>query len=424
MTDSIIQVRLSRRQALRRAAVAGVGVAGLALVGCGGADDDDAPAAGADDARPAADSQASGEAEQAQSQSLAAGQPADDGQEAETAPEEDAPEDATPEGADVPPAEEEAQAAPADEPPPDAGDDAPAPPAWEAITAAGPAPRRNPILAADEARRVVYLHGGRGADGPLDDLWEFDPAGQAWRAAPIDGARPPARFSHAAAVLGGRLVITTGQQTGFFSDVWAYDPPAGDWVQLAPDGAGPRDRYGVGFAHIPGDDRLILSHGFTTDGRFDDTWSWGGGGWLEDSPQGARPGERCLHACAYDPQTRALLLFGGQDNNRPALGDSWLLVDGAWHEVDAPGPSPRTFPGLIAVDGAAWLFGGSGEGQTHGDLWRFDFRDERWELQELDGAPPARHSPGIAALPAAREIYLFGGRGDAGDLDDLWRLRV
>jgi len=271
----------------------------------------------------------------------------------------------------------------------------------------------------------MYLHGGRGGGGPLGDLWRFNLEALAtgeWSEAAIAGDAPEARFSHTAAFVDERLVISTGQQTGFFSDVWAFDPASDAWVEMAPNGSGPNDRYGSGFAHDPVSDRLLLSHGFTNDGRFDDTWSWGVDGWREDSPVSGRPGERCLNAC--DEQIGALLLFGGQNNSLPELGDTWVLVDGAWHEVVGPGPAPRRFPGLVGLGGSAWLFGGTGEGNIYGDLWRFDFATERWEAMPMPEGPAERHFPGMAAIAARGEVWVFGGRGEDGDLDDLWRLRV
>ena len=398
---------ISRRAMLRGSARTGVGAAGLALVGCGGDDDEEAgvvapPATDGSGAAAAVDSGADAEESAATEPSQA---PA-------AAPEPDTAGAEEPAGEPSGGAEGAAEVEPAV---------VAARRGWERVAVEGPPARRNPVLVADPAGGALYVHGGRGSEGPVGDLWVFDGG---WSEAVLAGDAPAARFSHAAAFLGGRLVVTTGQQTGFFSDVWAFDPAVEAWEELAPNGAGPTDRYGTGFAHDPGSERLLLSHGFTNDGRFDDTWSWGGEGWREDSPSGDRPGERCLHACAYDLQSGALLLFGGQNNSRSELGDTWVLVDGAWHEVTGPGPAARRFPGLTAVAGEAWLFGGTGEGNTYGDLWRFDFVSERWEAVALPEAPPARHSSGMAARPGSGEVFVFGGRGEDGDLADLWRLPV
>ena len=71
--------RISRRTMLGASAKAGVGAAGLALVGCGDDDDDDAPAAAAAPAEEQAEEQAQAQAEeQAEAQAQAADEPAEE----------------------------------------------------------------------------------------------------------------------------------------------------------------------------------------------------------------------------------------------------------------------------------------------------------------------------------------------------------
>ena len=76
----------------------------------------------------------------------------------------------------------------------------------------------------------------------------------------------------------------------------------GEWELLAPDGAGPANRYGSCAGYDPIRNRVLVSHGFTDFGRFDDTWAYSlaDGTWTDISPEGERPIERCLHACTYD----------------------------------------------------------------------------------------------------------------------------
>ena len=56
---------------------------------------------------------------------------------------------------------------------------------------------------------------------------------------------------------------------------------------------GPPPRYGAGAAIGPGGDAWI-THGFTTDGRFDRTWTLAGGALADRSAAAARPLRRCL----------------------------------------------------------------------------------------------------------------------------------
>ena len=54
----------------------------------------------------------------------------------------------------------------------------------------------------------------------------------------------------------------------------AYEIAENAWRLLAPEDAGPSSRYGHSAIYDPTGDRMVISHGFTDDGRFDDTWAF------------------------------------------------------------------------------------------------------------------------------------------------------
>lgn len=306
--------------------------------------------------------------------------------------------------------------------------------AWRQISAGGtlPGPRRDHSLTAYAAGSRVYLFGGRAGGDPLGDLWVYDVEASAWSQLAPDGNAPAARFGHNAILdpTRGRFVIFGGQAGGsFFSDVWAYDPAGNSWSEIAPEGAGPTQRYGAGGAFDPAEESLIVSHGFTNQGRFDDTWQFGLGEqrWSDASPtQGERPIKRCLLRTVIDPGRGRLLLFGGQTDGTPFLGDLWAfdLADRAWSELVGEGPSPRNLYSAVArVDQPTMLlFGGStGSGESD-ELWALDMASDRWSLMVVEGPPSPRSGHDAVWLADLNAMLLFGGRDDNGDLNDLWRL--
>ena len=120
------------------------------------------------------------------------------------------------------------------------------------------------------------------------------------------------------------LVIWSGQAgSTFFDDIWAYDPTTGAWRELPSLGDVPPARYGS-CASLGPDGRLWISHGFTDTGRFDDTraYDFATGEWTDETPEGDLPVQRCLHDC-YWSSDDTLILYGGQTNGVPALGDIW-----------------------------------------------------------------------------------------------------
>ncbi len=308
--------------------------------------------------------------------------------------------------------------------------ESPAALAWRQILLAGESPpaRRDHSLVGDGQR--LYLFGGRNP-APLDDVWVYDLASANWSAL-TSGDGPAARFGHNAVFdpSRGRMLLFGGQggAGGFFNDLWAFDF-AGGWSQLAATGGPPSTRYGAAAAFDPAG-RLLVTHGFTDAGRFDDTWSLGLGGdiWTDVSPAGARPVERCLMRAAWDSGAAQLLMFGGQTTGTPFLGDLWSFDGAAWREIAAdPRPSPRNFYAL-AFDEASrrlFLFGGNSAAGPLNDLWFFDPAAERWSQAGPEGAaPPPRAGHDAVWLPDSRRLIVFGGATASGDAADLWELSV
>jgi galactose oxidase-like protein len=288
---------------------------------------------------------------------------------------------------------------------------------WKRIGAKGPGPRRDYTFAAAGAESAAILFGGRAAGEPLGDLWSF--AGGAWRQISAEGPTP--RFGHNSAYIGGRLIVFGGQGGAgvFFNDLWSFDTTKESWTQLAESGQAPSARYGSGGTAVGSS--LTISHGFTDAGRFDDTWSFSKA-WTDVSPAtGPRPIERCLHRLAYVKGLDRLVLFGGQTNADPFLGDTWLYDPGAegWTQVKGPAPSPRKLFAAAATNSALYLFGGNGNAGELGDLWSFN--GERWsELRQSKTRPSARS--GVEFASQVGSMLLFGGSDASGEVDDLWEL--
>ncbi len=304
---------------------------------------------------------------------------------------------------------------------------------WRMLETPGlrPAPRRDHSLTGDGRGEFVYLFGGRGDAGPLADLWVYDVRAGTWTELAASGGPAP-RFGHNAALdpASGQMVMFGGQAGAtFFGDAWGYGIESGEWSLLAADGAGPRPRYGAASAFDAAARTLLISHGFTNDGRFDDTWSMAGGvaAWRELSPaSGERPIRRCLVRGTYDAGRERLLIFGGQSNEAPFHGDLWALdrASGGWTELPA-GPAPRNLYALAQPGDAPYFIiagGATAEGDSN-DVWLFDFAGESWHEVTPQGAPPApRHGHDATWLAARGSMLMFGGQAGGSHSDELWEL--
>jgi hypothetical protein len=262
----------------------------------------------------------------------------------------------------------------------------------------------------------------------MGDFWVYDLNGGQWTEVQTPG--PPARFGHNGVFDGAsqQLLVFGGQAGGFFNDVWAYVATAGRWTELGAAEPEPATRYGAAGA-IDSNGRLIVSHGFTDTGRFDDSWrfSLAESAWADVSPSSERPLERCLTRAVWDSNATRFLMFGGQSNPEPFLGDLWSLTDeGAWAEVTAePKPAPRNLYSMVWDPelSRALVFGGrTPDGQVN-DVWAFESASNSWSRLATDGEPPTpRNGHDAVWLPGRRSMLVFGGQDAEGDRNDLWEL--
>jgi len=306
-----------------------------------------------------------------------------------------------------------------------------------APSGAAPAPREDHTWTATPDGATAYLFGGRDGATVFGDLWAFDLATDAWSLVEVVGAGPPPRFGHNAAWAPGIGVVVFGGQAGadFFNDLWAFDPAANAWRALPGGGAQPVARYGS-CAAIGPDDRLWISHGFTSEGqRFADTraYDFATGAWTDETPAGDAPIKRCLHACWWT-DAGALTLYGGQTTGVTALGDLWRLRTGPrpgmneWEQLRPSGglPPDRNLPASARWGAATLVLGGQGlDGGYLADGWWLDDADgAATPLAAGGAAPPGRAGAELVADPLRGRMLLFGGRSGPTTFGDVWQLNL
>jgi uncharacterized protein (TIGR03437 family) len=295
-----------------------------------------------------------------------------------------------------------------------------------------PSARFDGTIAYDPGNRRVYLFGGQDT-APRNDLWFYSLPMRRWVQVPVEGAKPPARFGHTLIFdpARRRLVVFGGQAAGFFSDVWAFDLAQNTWQQLAGDNSGPSRRYGHSGIYDSARDRMVVSHGFTNSGRFDDTWAFNfaSNTWQDLSPSGARPLRRCLHHAVHDAAGDQMFLYGGCASGfGPCpLGDLWSfdLAANRWTERTGQlKPPPREHYGMAfdAVRNRLVLFGGTGGGLLN-DTWAYDPRANSWRQPPISGdSPSPRYRHQTAYASDRGNIFFFGGLTNDGPTNELWML--
>lgn len=124
-------------------------------------------------------------------------------------------------------------------------------------------------------------------------------------------------------------------------------------------------------------EEIVLFGGSGGEGALlEDTWAWDGASWLALDPLPRSPPARLAHAMATQDPTCGVLLFGGEDENRGQLGDTWLFNGGEWILLRSiREPPPRRDHALAYDQGRerTVLSGGSdGTGMVADDTWEHE----------------------------------------------------
>jgi uncharacterized protein (TIGR03437 family) len=277
------------------------------------------------------------------------------------------------------------------------------------------------------------MFAGQDASGDRNDVWAYAVDRQQWTRLNPAGQSPNPRHGHTVTFdpVRRRIIMIAGQGAGFFGDAWAYDIQANLWTQLSGNSSGPIPRYGHSAIYDAKRDRIVISHGFTSEqGRFDDTWALDlkSNSWHDLSPSTLRPLRRCLHHAVYVPQSDQMLLYGGCSSGFGPCpqGDLWSfdLANGQWKEtISNPRPAPRQRYGMVFDDdrGKLVLFGGLG-GPPLNDTWEYDPLSSMWtQITPAGDIPSPRYRLEAAFASDLGTAFFFGGQ-TTGFTNDLLQL--
>lgn len=310
--------------------------------------------------------------------------------------------------------------------------------AWvQQNTSNDPTARTNASAVYMESTNELILFGGRSGSGYENELWSLDLTSLSW--SPITSnstSLPDARHTHEAYYdpVNHRMIIWGGQgTTGLYNDVWAFNFSDSSWAELFSNGniaGAPLRRYGTGSVYLPDSNRLVSFAGFTTSGRFDDTWAfdlqtqqW------SDLSQTQRPGQRCLFNSTWLSDSNKMVIFGGQSSSN--LNDLWSLDLSTynWTELSPiQQPSARHYASLTNNGQELLLFGGNASGQNvhsggQNDLWRFDWNTMEWDTLNQGLFRPAKRSGHLAVMISETKMLVYGGHLTNGSKnDEVWIL--
>jgi hypothetical protein len=315
-------------------------------------------------------------------------------------------------------------------------------PSWVSISPVGaPAPRR--LAAAAWIGDGMFVWGGRGEAGDLDDGAIYDPASDAWK--PLGGDGAPSPRVMASAVWTGSTVVVLGGgpwATGEgYADGGRYNPASKTWTPVSP----PSPPTGRRLPIAVWTGARVLIWGGEVNGTplsggglynpSNDTWT--------SLPTDGAPSPRS--GAAWTWTGTKLLIFGGRINGIDATSEGYVYdVAGLkWSSMsssDAPEPRYDAFAvwmGEAGGPGEMLVWGGRDAGNDELDSGaRYDPVANQWITVSNMGAPSNRSAPagrsGVAGWTGLQVIVAGGLDGnnvqtDGGHYDrggDDWPLKV
>jgi N-acetylneuraminic acid mutarotase len=333
-------------------------------------------------------------------------------------------------------------------------------------TASGnkPGARTNMWGGADQQGNIWIFAGqgfvASGAEGPLNDLWEYSPAEKSWtwmtgdaytnsngQEVTFEGQESPYWWPGAVRfpsgwidregnfwVFGGIGKGDRGSETcgcvpsGYLNDIWRYNPRTGSWGFLS--GSGVVNTKGI-YQNPNGAVGGRYGQTITQDGD-GNVWMFGGTGYDGNGKLGV-----LNDLWEYVPSSNQWIWVGGSDTASSPSSYS-----------TKQDPGGRTYAGSwIDTLGNFWIFGGWNiANKALADWWEYNLNNTvsiapgswTWISGDTAGNSPGNFRPPVGGgTPGARDghsavvdpntgnFWIFGGNGfegmgDRGTLDDLW----
>ncbi len=307
---------------------------------------------------------------------------------------------------------------------------------WTQVTTTGSiTARSNASAIYDEANNRMIVIGGMTHGGFTNEIWSLDLNSFAWTPIPSNSTTAPApRYTHVCMFdsLYNRILMWSGNGAMLYNDVWAFNLHDSTWQELFPDGnvsGAPLKRYGVASVFDPLNRSLISFAGFTTSGRFDDTWTFNVDSQVwTDHTQSTFPLLRCLTSQSFARDRREMIVYGGQSTGN--LDDIWTMNTDTYDWTNLSPtikPSARHFSSNVYCgNGSVVVFGGNSlnQGNTNGalnDLWTFNLDSQTWDsLPQNNIKPSARYGHTSIYIPAQDKMIIFGGQGITSMNAETW----
>ncbi len=296
---------------------------------------------------------------------------------------------------------------------------------WQRLATTGNVPHlKNASAIYDPSGNRMIVFGGRNSTGISGEMWSLSLNDNNWvQIMPNGGPNPNPRYTHNAYYdpTNNTMIIWSGQGNAgaLYNDVWVFNLSSNQWSLIWADSnvsGAPLKRYGTASVFEPVSRKITTFAGFTSNGRFDDTWTFDVTNRVwQNQTNTSHPPKRCLHSAVYAGQTGRMIIYGGQDTG--PLDDIWqcTLSNYTWANITPVAKPPARFWNSMIYYGSGnvLIFGGLGTSPMN-DMWKFRMGPNLWEpVNQGSNKPAARWGQQTIFIPEQDKMVIFGGEGDS-----------
>ena len=276
----------------------------------------------------------------------------------------------------------------------------------------------------------VYLFGGANEKEVLSGLWVLNSS--SWRKIITESNPQPRTFTSLIYDSeNDRLILFGGSKVLFgkapdsqnlLNDTWQFKN--NQWEKLTTNNA-PSSRAEAAMVYDKSRSAIVLFGGYDIQNseyiKLKDTWGFHHNDWHLISTEG--PSARHGVSMAYRTEGKSVVLFGGSTIDKQygkAKGETWKWNGNEWNKLEIEQPAGM-FNATMAYheeQGALIRFGGwDGESRVN-QTW--SFRDNKWDMLDIDESPAARNHSAIVYDEKKKRIILFGGHDGEQVFGDIW----
>ncbi len=290
-----------------------------------------------------------------------------------------------------------------------------------------PSPREGHSMATTPEGKVLLFGGGVPEQDLFNDLFVFEQ--NDWNEITPQNDPPPARMEHEAWISGDKMYIYGGLgENGPLDDMWTYDLYLNRWDQPTIPGNRPSARFGHAIVPMPDGSMGILG-GTDSDGyNLRDFWSCSSTGYtkLRDCPRAYS------HQLAFVIGDQAMIVFG-----EPNVMVYYQFENGTWG-VTTGGLPLRGYASHINVlnnlnEEVIFIFGGhDGQGEDSDLVYEYNTATgeviQRQQLlpQPVAGGDAALYKDGGGdglrgiTLADSYKVLIFGGESGGAVMNQTW----